>query len=241
MIKIKDFTNLIKRSLFNSSWTCNACGKEIFDGYFCDDCLSEIVKIGDNKCLRCGRQTPYPVPTCDSCMEKSLSVEIIRSVFSYGSPMSFVIQNFKYNNSKFHTDYFSKEMFEVYKRENLSCDIITFVPMSDKKLKKREYNQAELLANSLSKLIGVEVVDCVSKIKETENQANLTFKERVSNLKGAFRVDKKLVKGKSVLLVDDVLTTGSTVGVIGEALKRSGAIKVSVLTIASVSKFKNPQ
>lgn len=238
MTKLENFTNLIKQALFNTEWTCNACGKEIFDGYFCKECLKDIVKIGENKCAHCGRQTPYPVPYCDSCVERNLSVDIMRSVFEYQPPISFVIQNFKYNNYKFHADYFAKEMHEIFIKDGLSCDVITFVPMSEKKLKKREYNQSKLLADAFSKLIGVKVLDCVQKVKDTENQADLSFKERVLNLKGAFKADKKLVKGKSVLLIDDVLTTGSTTNAVAEVLKKAGAIKVSVLTVASVSKFK---
>lgn len=237
MNKFKKFVNLIKRSLFNTGWTCNACGKEIFSGYFCEDCLKSIVKINKDKCFHCGRRTLYPVNYCDSCIEKNLNFDIARSVYEYQAPLSFVIQNFKYENAKYHAEFFANEMYEIFINENLYCDVITFVPMHEKRLRKRGYNQAELLAKELSKLVGVEVLDCITKTKETEHQANLTQKEREKNLKGTFKANKKVVAGKSVLLVDDVMTTGSTVDAISKELKRAGATKISVLTLASVSKI----
>ncbi|MBQ3235848.1 MAG: ComF family protein [Clostridia bacterium] len=237
MSKFKNAYNLIKRSLFNTGWTCNACGREIFSGYFCDECLKNIVKIGENKCLHCGRQAPYKTEYCDSCIEKNIGFDVARSVYEYTHPLSIVIQNFKYNNARYHAEFFAREMFEVYKAEKLSSDIVTFVPMHQNREQKRGYNQARLLAEELSKLSGVKLEECATKIKETENQANLSMSERVKNLKGTFKVDGKLVKGKSVLLIDDVLTTGSTVDVLSTAFKKAGAVKVSVLTLASVSKI----
>ena len=128
-------------------------------------------------------------------------------------------------------------MANVYLEEDLSCDIITFVPMHPKRLKKRSYNQAELLAKELSKILNVQLVDCLQKVKDTKNQAKLSREERIKNLSDSFKVDKNLVKNKAVLLVDDVLTTGSTADTVSKVLIKAGAEKVRVLTLASVSKF----
>jgi ComF family protein len=236
-MNIKDFFNLIKRSIFHERWTCNVCQKEIFSGYFCDDCAKEMVKIGDNKCNHCGRQTPYPVNYCDSCSDKNLSVDVARSVYEYSYPISVVIQNFKYQNARYHAKFFAEKLYEIYKVEKFSVDAVTFVPMSETKLAKRGYNQSKLLADEFSRLSGIETLECVEKVKETESQANLSFSERVKNLKGAFKSDKRLVKDKSVLLIDDVLTTGSTAECVANSLKKAGAKSVLLLTVASVSKF----
>lgn len=231
-------SNLITRFQFHDRWTCNACGKEIFEGYFCKDCNDKIIEIKENKCKHCGRLSISNVDYCDSCIEKNLSFDTARSVFLYKEPISYLIQNFKYNNLRYLGDYFSSKMIEIYNLENFACDFITFVPMTDKRIRKREYNQAEILARKVAKGLNLEVKDIIAKVRETEHQAKLSFKERTQNLKGAFKVKKADVLGKEVLLIDDVLTTGSTVETISSELKKKGAKKVIVLTLASVSKIK---
>ena len=107
--------------------------------------------------------------------------------------------------------------------------------MTVKAQRKRGYNQSKLLALGLSSKVNVEVVDCLEKVKETKRQSKLTKSQRQKNLKGAFRVvNKSLIKGKRVLLVDDVLTTGTTVNAVCEKLLKAGAVAVDVLTVASV-------
>ena len=110
--------------------------------------------------------------------------------------------------------------------------------MSVRAEKRRGYNQSKLLAQKLSELIGVDVLDCLIKTKETERQATLTGEQRRKNLVDAFKViDKKSVKDKSILIVDDVTTTGATAQIIAQKLKNAGAIKVYLITVASVPPF----
>lgn len=231
--------NLLKKKLknifFNESWTCANCRKEIFSGYFCGDCTKKAIKVKDNKCAHCGRITPYPVPVCKSCSGKNLNFDIARSSYSYALPISNLIQRFKYENARYLAVVFAKDLQETFIKEGLSADAIVYVPSSKERFKERGYNQANLLAKELSKLINLPVLDAIEKIKETEQQANLSASKRRENLKSSFKVDKKLVEGKALLLIDDVLTTGSTADVISERLKKAGALKVSVLTVASVS------
>jgi competence protein ComFC len=108
--------------------------------------------------------------------------------------------------------------------------------MTKRAVRKREYNQAELLAKSISKRIDLPVIkNCVLKIKETAEQKSLSRKERVKNLKGCFKVEKASeIKGKKVLLIDDVLTTGATAEAITEKLLKAGADSVYLATVASV-------
>lgn len=127
----------------------------------------------------------------------------------------------------------------VYIENFFAPDIITFVPMSIKAEEKRGYNQSELLADALAKLLSLEAYCTLEKVKDTARQAELDFEERSKNLKGAFKVtDKKFVKGKHVLVVDDVLTTGATSHEVASALKTAGAKSVYLLTVASVSREK---
>ncbi|MBR6736834.1 MAG: ComF family protein [Clostridia bacterium] len=231
-----DFKNFIRNTLFYEKWTCNVCKAEIFSGAFCDDCNKSIQRIKEFKCEHCGRITHANVPFCDSCKTKNLNFNRARSVYNYTHPISAVIQNFKYENKQYLGRVFAQELYSVYKEEGFSPSVITFVPMHETRLKERGYNQAELLANELSMLCGVKVEKLAEKVVKTERQANLNLQERRNNLKGTFKVYKKEVIGKDILLIDDVLTTGSTADVLSEAFKKAGANSVIVLTVASVQK-----
>ena len=111
--------------------------------------------------------------------------------------------------------------------------------MSEERLKERKYNQSELLANEFCLLSGKETISVITKVKETERQANLTLKERLKNLSSSFKVEKNAVSGKKILLIDDVLTTGATAEAISKQLKSANADKITVLTVASVSICEN--
>lgn len=226
----------IKKALFYDRWTCNVCGREIFDGFFCNDCLKNIVEIGENKCLHCGRKVSYKTNFCNSCIEKNLDFDMARSVYEYNETIGLVIKNFKYNNYRYLKRFFAEKLKDIVDSENISFDIVTFVPMTKEREDERGFNQAKLLATEFCKIKNASLVDCIKKIKETKRQAKLTKEERIENLKSSFKCDKKLVNEKVVLLIDDVLTTGSTSNVIAKELKKVGAKKVIVLTIASVAK-----
>ena len=127
------------------------------------------------------------------------------------------------------------EEFKKMEKEILPVDVVTFVPMFPSKQKKRGYNQAELLAKELCKIIEINLDNKnLARIKDTSTQTELSFSERQKNLENAFKVEnKQAFKGKVVLLVDDVLTTGATANNCAKELKRVGAKEVYVLTFAT--------
>ena len=107
--------------------------------------------------------------------------------------------------------------------------------MTEKAKQKRGFNQSELLCRGLALKTEINVFEGLTKIRETQRQAKLNRKERITNLSKAFRVhDKKNIKDKTVLIIDDVSTTGSTMKVLSEKLLKAGAKSVGVLTVASV-------
>ena len=112
--------------------------------------------------------------------------------------------------------------------------------MTAKAKRKRGYNQSEILAKELSKRLHLPVIkDAVVKKRETKSQKTLSFKDRAQNLKGSFTAYKEKVSGKSIILVDDVLTTGATAETITRELLKKGAKCVYLATVASVE-FKRP-
>ena len=150
----------------------------------------------------------------------------------YNGQIKNAIINLKYSGNKYYAEYLSNFMYDVYVRENLNCDVVIPAPISKNSLKQRGFNQTELLCEAFENH-GLNVdTKCLQKVLDTQNQASLNFKDRQTNLDGAFKViDKSAVKNKNVLLVDDIFTTGATVSEISFTLKKAGAKRVDVITL----------
>ncbi len=234
-----NYKKILRDWFLNLKWRCNACDEENFNGnYFCDNCKKTLPFIKENKCDHCGRLTAYSMAYCDSCIDKNIFYDKARSIFSYEEPISYLVQNLKYNGNLYLADIFCDYFLEIFFSNFADTDIITFVPATLKSLKKRGYNQSEILVDRLSKRVNLPVCSTALKIKETSSQVTLNLEERKNNLRDVFKIDKIDLKGKNVLLVDDVLTTGSTADILAKIYKKNKANKVYVLTIASVGKVK---
>ena len=236
-MKIKEiFAKLLTLGFYDPKWRCNGCGMEMFgDGFFCDKCEKELPYNNKTVCDHCGREIVNPAGYCSTCKENMVSVDKARSVFKYAPPISGLIMKAKYENGKYILDYFAEKLAFLYFNGFFRSETVCCVPMSAKRLKKRGYNQSEILAKKVSGKINVPFCDCVAKVKETERQAKLNRKERLKNLTDSFKVtDKKAVRGKNVLLVDDVSTTGATAEAIALQLKKAGALRVHLITVANV-------
>lgn len=227
----------LKEILFPRTLTCSLCRREVFHGEpFCKECISSLPYNDGPICDHCGRKTSSAAAYCDSCREKNIQFDKARSPFCYEKPISYALQRLKYENAKFLAEDLAPYLVRTYLTEFWTVDCIVFAPMTEKRKKARGYNQAELLANAFSGKTNIPVLpDVLYKRRETESQVNMTQKERLMNLSGSFGVrNAGSVKGKSVLFIDDVLTTGATADCCAFALKRAGAASVYVLTAASV-------
>ena len=236
-MRIKEFlVKILTLGLYDPRWRCNACDKETFDGeFFCKDCEKNLPYNDKTICNHCGRKIVNPAEYCSTCRENMLSVDKARSVFYYAPPVSGLIKKAKYDNGKYILDYFAEKLVFCYLNNFFRSEVVCCVPMSEERLKKRGYNQSEILAKKVAEKINVPFTDCLIKVKETERQATLSRAERLKNLTDSFKVkDKKAIRGKNVLLVDDVTTTGATAEAIAVKLKKAGAIRVHLLTVASV-------
>lgn len=239
-MKIKSIINKFLRSAFSLKWTCNICGKEIFnDSYYCTDCKSKLIPITSIKCDHCGRLTSNPTLFCESCSGKNENIDTARSVYSYNEAIAKIIYNFKYSSKTYIKDIFSEELSRVYLNNFWVSDYLTYIPMSKERLLDRGYNQSKLMAEGLSEILKVPTVELVEKVCETDRQATLTASQRKDNLKGSFKGKKIDLKGKTITVIDDVLTTGVTMDLVAKELKKMGASKVYALTVASVGKKIN--
>jgi ComF family protein len=231
----KFFTN----NLYNPAWKCEICGREKFDeDLLCEDCKKKLPYNNKYICFHCGRQTIAATEFCSTCGERLTALDRCRSVFVYKGIVTKLITRLKYNNKQYLVDFFVDKLAFLYWQNYFNADYITYVPMSEKAFLRRGYNQSKLLAEKVSKKTGVPLSDCVIKVKETKRQAKLNRKDRLKNLEGAFRVvNKANVKDKTFVIIDDVTTTGATAQAVAERLKKAGAIKVYLISVASTPPY----
>ena len=210
----------LKDIFFNLTLTCNACGKENEQGYFCKECQDKI-EYNLVFCDKCGRSVINKEMFCNSCQGKVLYFEKARSVFRYTSPISDMILAFKYSGKRYYSKIFADALAYTLLKEFSDTELIVNVPMHIKDRRKRGYNQTELICEQLSKITGYKFVNSLLvKKRRTPRQATLSREERRKNLLDAFEVvDKKAVKDRVVLIVDDCLTTGATIEVLSHKLK----------------------
>ena len=229
--------NKILSVIYPEKITCIFCDAEIFDENkfgMCDKCAKTLPFIKEKVCKKCGDIIKSMANYCDMCQKNPPVFEKASSVFYYKDNIKSAIKKFKFDGCKYLSKYFAEFLADKYFAEKFSCDVITYVPVHEERLKTRGYNQSELLAKDLSNLINIPFVkDAIIKSKKTLYQADLNYKQRQSNLIDAFKVaNNKLFKDKSVLLVDDIFTTGATANECVKVVKACGASKVFVLTIA---------
>ncbi len=236
---IKQYFSSIWDKLMPDNFSCIFCGNEVKDNIFavCDKCYNGIKKT-KKICKKCGSPIESKSDFCLFCKKYKRNFDFARAPLVYENEVANTIKNFKYNNQKWLAKYFAHFLKEEYyknKDEFTNISYIIPVPLHIQKQKLRGYNQAELLARELSKLIDINVrLDILERIKNTNTQTNLSYIERQKNLENAFKVNnKKDIKNKNILIIDDVLTTGSTSDHCSKILKQNGARKVYVLTVAT--------
>ncbi len=172
-------------------------------------------------------------------MKVNTSNKEIFSIFSFktDSDMQKIIHHFKYNGFTKIGDLFGSIMAEEILKSNLNVsefDIITAVPLFASKKRSRGYNQSALLAEAINRKLALRYIpDLLKRIKDTKSQTYLKMEERTANVKNVFRLDDKYdIKGKKVILIDDVMTTGSTISECIKVLKKKGCEKVLAAAIA---------
>lgn len=226
----------ILSSLYPQDFTCNYCGKELTKptrSGLCEECDSKLPYNNGNICECCGSPFDSETDYCLTCQNNKRYFEFARSPLIYKDSARRLIYDYKFKNKRYLAKYFVNLMVDTYLKYPYTSDMVCFVPISKKRMVERGYNQSELLAKEFANRLKLELSSALEKIKETDDQVGLSGKERAKNLEGAF-VCNGNVKGKNILLIDDVLTTGSTVSECSKVLLKSGAKSVRVLVVASV-------
>ena len=222
--------------------TCFACGCDLPRDacvFLCDSCQKGIKPTGPLICRRCGVTLKSGGAHCYNCRggkAKTYKCSVIRSSFAFNASSRGLVHALKYGGA----DYLAREMgkrmavnFCKYP-ELAAAEIVMPVPLFSSRLRQRGYNQSALLARAFAKETGLCVDETsLVRTRNTRSQTKLGWKDRLENMTGAFLCRKpKDVKGKVILLVDDVATTGATLEGCAAALKAAGAKKVFAYTFA---------
>jgi len=221
--------------IYPSGITCDCCKSELIAKTrynLCAKCIENLPLIKGKKCLVCGCPINNEADYCLKCEGKIPSYEINRAPFSYEGIVKDMLLKLKFGGKRYFVNTLAPFMADCFLENGMSADIVAFVPMTAKEKRKRGFNQAELLAGEVAKRLSLPVTNALTKMKETKGQKNLTAKERAENLKRAFSALNDIFTNKTVLLIDDVFTTGATAEECALALKKAKAKKVFVLTAA---------
>ena len=242
------FKNFMKRirdkilDLLFPEYSCYVCGRELIEpkNHICDHCLKSMIVINGNICKKCGMPIPEGNGYCDTCKTREYAYDTARACYHYNEMSGKIVMDLKYNKKKFVVPFMATEMLLKLEEFSVMPDIIVPVPISKRRYKERGFNQAELIADEMSEMTGGKVVvggSLVEKVVDSVPQARLKGRERLNNLSGAFKLaTRKSLKGKNVLIIDDVYTTGSTVNEVAKVLRKLHPDTINVLTFAKTVK-----
>lgn len=201
---------------------CAYCGKLIVpSGRLCVSCEKNLPRIEPPLCLFCG----HSKADC-RCRQKKFEFKAVAAPFYYEGAVKEAVRRLKFKNLDFVAETLAADMERTVRREyeGLRFDCVTFVPFSEADKKRREFNQSALLARELAKRLGLPCADLLQKIYDVPPQHTLKRGERAGNVFGVFGVKEGVdVRGLTVLLADDIKTTGATLSECAKMLKLAGA------------------
>ncbi len=204
---------------------------------------SELAFIENPFCETCGLPFGFDSPMgslCAGCIDEEPEFTRARSAVVYNDASRKLVMGFKYGDRLHAVLTFVPWLARAGAELIADTDIVIPVPLHARRLWQRRFNQSAILGEMLAKRTGRSFVpDALTRPRYTVKQKGLSRKERHANVRGAFAVDEKQaagLRGKNILLVDDVYTSGATLNECARVLKKSGAAQVYVLTIARVTR-----
>lgn len=236
------------REAFSQAWEwtkdllfprrCVVCDEPTDDrtAGICHACREKLRYVEEPFCLRCGRQLKESGEEyCSDCSRRGHLFLQNMTLYDYGS-VADALFRFKYGGRQEYADVFGRELYERFGGflSMIQPDALLPVPCHASRLRKRGYNQAQLIAQALSKASHIPVRnDLVIRVKKTQPQKDLTALERQNNLKKAFKIHQNDVKLNTIVIIDDIYTTGSTMDALTEVLLQAGVKRVYGMTLAS--------
>ena len=220
---------------------CIQCGASAPEAllHLCWDCLSDTPKIEAPFCVCCGDPVAGDIQhdyTCFACSRETPAFEFARSAVRYEGAVGAALRDLKYSQAVWLARDLAELLLACVRAEypGEKFDWVSAVPLHPARRRARGFNQSGLLAAALAHQMELPYKEkAARRIRPTTTQTGLTAPQRAANVSGAFRAGLfTRLKGKQILLVDDVMTTGATVNACAKALKKGGAESVHVVTVA---------
>jgi len=217
---------------------CGVSSPETFR-HICWECWSDTARVEPPFCARCGDPVAGAVEhdfICYACSAEQPAFDAARSAARYAGVAGEALRKLKYEYALWLVPDLAEVLHLCLKAEypDRTFDLVVPVPLHHIRRRERGFNQSGALARELARRLGVRIRSrALRRIRPTTTQTHLTAKGRLSNVKNAFQPAKgNRLQGRSVLLVDDIMTTGATVNACAKALKKGGAAAVHVVTVA---------
>lgn len=219
---------------------CAICGANVRAGeHLCNQCEPKVVRIVAPFCQKCSEPFEGAIShefMCANCAHRTIHFDAAIAAYRSRGVVRQIIHDFKYRRQIYLRQLVARWLrsaLDDARLRDCQFDIIVPVPLHPARQRERGFNQAALLAELLSARISIQSKPALERIRYTTTQTALDRAERMENLHNAFRLRRKMdVRGLQVLLIDDVLTTGSTLSECARILKRAGAISVHAATAA---------
>ena len=206
---------------------CVGCGRRSSD-VLCHACFEALPRVGRPVCERCGLPTAFATFVCEECKNVDFLFESARAPLKYEGVGKEIVHALKYRGYRRVVEKLAAPlMLQVL--DDGPFDAVVPVPLHRSRLRKRGFNQAELLARSVAKKINATVSDTLEVVRSTRDQVELSAAQRRANVAGAYSA-RKSMWGR-ILLVDDVFTTGATMSACAATLVRAGAGEVHALSL----------
>lgn len=244
-MQIAHYTPIHRLKAYSLAWKyidliypprCIICGKIGFR--CCPQCWEKRKLYSSGICEQCGR----PITTtglCGQCKTEPSPLMKIRSLGEYTGVLQVFITAMKYERNIGLAELILPDLFHIYDLAHYQIDMVVPVPLSKKRERERGYNQVAVWGRLFALQINHEFIPAaLQRIHDTRSQVSLSSEQRWENVRDAFSANASLVRGKNVLLLDDVITTGATLSECTKAILQKGAQSVSALTIAR-SSIKN--
>lgn len=207
---------------------CILCGTFSGNGVWCQSCDADLPRLGNAHCPVCGLPT-LNGGICGKCLKHSPSFDATLSAYAYAFPIDKLVQAIKFSGRLALVNQLADALASrIVNRP----DLIIAMPLHPLRLQERGFNQSQLLAQRLANNLGVSLLtDVCKRTRNTNPQSILPWQERGKNVHNAFICTADL-SGKHIAVVDDVMTTGTTIEELARTLREKGAIKVSAWVLA---------
>jgi ComF family protein len=208
---------------------CLLCAARAGDALVCGACYEQLPWLTRSRCPQCALPT-HDGATCGACLGDPPRFDAVSAVFAYAWPLAPLIHHYKYAGNLALAAFFGRGLASTVTAD--SVDLLIPMPLSQARLRERGFNQALELARVVSRITGIRLAaDACRRVRDSAPQASLPWRERRKNIRGAFVCDADLT-GQRVAVIDDVMTTGSTLDELARNLRQAGAAEIQGWMVA---------